>query len=222
MAAIRARWSNAMLPAMLTTAPARLLAAEANAPSRSWGPLHRHRMKLQPQHLGGDLDLAQLLSVARVREIAEDGHQGQVRHRLLQELQRLAEDVSSLQGQSRDVPSRPREAGHEPVANRSVATTMTMGIDTVAFRARGWPVRRRDDDVDLETHELGREARQAIQLPLGGSRLEGDVLPLDPTRARAGPVETRRPGDCRLRGRRETGSRSARLSRSARRRGRAP
>jgi hypothetical protein len=39
----------------------------------------------------------------------------------------------------------------------------------------------RDDDVHVETDEIGREARQAIAAPLRIAVLEADVLPLDPS-----------------------------------------
>jgi hypothetical protein len=39
----------------------------------------------------------------------------------------------------------------------------------------------RDDEVDLETDEIGREARQAIAAPLCIAVLDADVLPLDPS-----------------------------------------
>ena len=54
-----------------------------------------------------------------------------------------------------------------------------MGIVEVAsLAARVAAGPRRDDDVYLETHQLGRERREAIEFSLRISPLNDDVFPL--------------------------------------------
>ena len=56
---------------------------------------------------------------------------------------------------------------------------MTMGIVLVASLAARVDCRTsHDDDVYLETHQLGRKRRQAIEFPLCISRLNDDVFSL--------------------------------------------
>ena len=58
---------------------------------------------------------------------------------------------------------------------------MTIGIVVVASLGRqsGWRAPSRDDHVNLEPDQLGREFRQALGLPLGGPELDDEVLALD-------------------------------------------
>jgi hypothetical protein len=80
------------------------------------------------------------------------------------------------------VASRPRETRHEAGGHRVRGHHHDDGDrhGRLPRRVDGW-VGERDDDVDLETHELGRETGQPIQLLLGGAHLERDVLPIHPT-----------------------------------------
>ena len=57
---------------------------------------------------------------------------------------------------------------------------MTMGIVAVAsLAARVRSPTGCDDDVHLETHQLGRERGKPIEISLRGSPLNDNVFPLD-------------------------------------------
>ena len=76
-------------------------------------------------------------------------------------------------------PGRARLAT-KPFPTGSASCIMTMGIVTVASLAARVSCRTtRDDDVYLETHELGRERREAIEFSLCISPLNDNVFPLD-------------------------------------------
>jgi hypothetical protein len=49
------------------------------------------------------------------------------------------------------------------------------------LRSQGIGGHRSHDHVDFETHEIGCEVGEAVQLTLGKSILDGDVLSLDPS-----------------------------------------
>ena len=53
-----------------------------------------------------------------------------------------------------------------------------MGIVPVASLAARVTADRRDDDIDFETHELGRERRQAIEFSLCVAPFDNNVFPL--------------------------------------------
>ena len=68
--------------------------------------------------------------------------------------------------------TKPASTGSDP------APTITMGIVLVAFLA-ATDQRRPScyhDDINLETHQLGRKLREPIELSLRISVLDGDVL----------------------------------------------
>src|SRR4030095_1082074 len=75
-------------------------------------------------------------------------------------------------------PGRARLSTKPASTGSSPPPIITMGIVLVAFLA-AWTITLRScchDDINLETHQLGRKLREPIGLPLRISVLDGDVL----------------------------------------------
>ncbi len=110
----------------------------------------------------------------------EDGHAGERGDGLLEELQPFPTEFGLHDGQPRDVPPGPRQAGDEAAPTGSPLTTMTMGIVVVAC----WAARIADrpvdhEDIHLEPDQLGRERGEPLSLPVGIAVLQDDGLALD-------------------------------------------
>src|SRR5256885_6765677 len=80
---------------------------------------------------------------------------------------------------SGDVATRPRETGHEPVSDRIAHDRHDDGDrgGRLPYCTGRWRIQR-EDEVDLETGQLGRQTREPLDLPIGPSVLDEDVLTL--------------------------------------------
>src|SRR5262249_14293700 len=116
----------------------------------------------------------------RISSIPQNGHAGEPRKGLLEQLQ-------SLRGQLREKSARPADISAWPGRTGHVIDTCRVavnqeydrdGLRRLLCRASLGP-RLRHDQVDVETDELSREIRKALDVPRGVSTLDGDVLPFD-------------------------------------------
>jgi hypothetical protein len=114
--------------------------------------------------------------------IHENRDSREPRQDVLEQLQLLAVDPPpDGDGEPRDAPARPSEAGHQARA---------YGIDSQEHddgdrpgRVLGRYHRRRgsrNNDINPETHELGREVRKTIDVAVRKAIVDDDVLALDP------------------------------------------
>ena len=76
-------------------------------------------------------------------------------------------------------PGRARLAT-KPLPTGSPATAKTIGMADVACFAAGTRASRRDDDIDLEPDELGRDLGVALGAALRPAILDRDRATLDP------------------------------------------
>ncbi len=97
----------------------------------------------------------------------------------LNRLQPLGDEFRAQEGRARNIPTRPSETGHEPVANRIAHSHHDDGNGGGCLLC-GTASRRshRDDDIDLETGEFGRQSRKALDSPVRRSVFNQDVLAL--------------------------------------------
>jgi hypothetical protein len=143
------------------------------------GAAHLEDMYPHPDFGGGTLCLFNLESSGWFGRVPENGYLGQVRHGLLEKLQTLGDGLTSLPSQSRDIPPGVRKATHEPEADR-IRWHDHHDRDRLC---RGEPrlnrvVNRRNDDIDVELHQLGGEVREPRDVAMRPSPLYGDVLPI--------------------------------------------
>jgi hypothetical protein len=112
--------------------------------------------------------------------LPQQSHLGEVWNGLLEQLQPFAIDLRDLGAQSRDVASRTRKTRRKAGGDRVVRDHHDDGnrLGRLLRCLNGSPTAR-DDHIDLETHELVREARELFQPSTRGSNLERDVLPFD-------------------------------------------
>jgi len=98
---------------------------------------------------------------------------------LLEQLQALRDQLGAEVRQPGDVPTRPRETGHEPVSDRIANDRHDDGDrgGRLLYSTGRWRIRR-EDEVDLETGQFGRQTWEPLDLPIGRSVLNEDVLTL--------------------------------------------
>jgi len=102
------------------------------------------------------------------------------RKRFLEELETLALQVLRLEVQPGDVASGPRDAGDEPVADRlfhgRYDDRNSLGCVLSGQSCCGI---RCDDDIDVETHGLGRKLREALRCAASPAPFDHDVSTID-------------------------------------------
>ena len=121
-----------------------------------------------------------LLTIVRCPDgrIPEDSHAGKLGNNLLQKLQSFTAYLRGKRGQTSDVsPGRARLATN-PLLTGSLSNAMTMGIVQLLPWQDGLYRTTRDDNIYLETHQLGRKLGQSIEFSLRISVLNDNVFPL--------------------------------------------
>jgi hypothetical protein len=120
--------------------------------------------------------------LARTVRVREDPHTADLGNGFPEQLQPFAEGLGAhTVSHPRHISPRAREARDEPAPNR-------IGNGEHDDRDRRGGVlgrhdregRRCGDDIDLQPDQLGREVGQAVRPALRESRLDDDVLALDP------------------------------------------
>jgi hypothetical protein len=143
------------------------------------GTVHLQQLELEPQGLRRPRDLADDGSRHGMGRVQEDGHAGDPRHRVLEQLALLPNERRARAGDPRDIPAGPRQAADESRPNR-----IRQGDHDDGHRRRrllgcsgcGSPCR--DEDLDGEAHELGRQRGEPLVLPLGIAELQDEIIPL--------------------------------------------
>ena len=129
--------------------------------------------------MGRGLGFSQRRSVSRIGRVAQDRNARKCGKSCLEYLQPLSAQLSVQVGQPRNVPTRPSKAGNEPRADW-IGGDRHDDWDGRCRLLRGrrrWSTLR-NDSLDLESRQLGREVRKPFVLSLGRSILNDDVLAL--------------------------------------------
>src|SRR5713101_6786037 len=100
---------------------------------------------------------------------------------IVSQLQLFTAQLDSTPRQPRDVPTRARETSDEPSPNGIGDVQHDDGCTRGGIlSSQGRCCTGRDNDINLEPHQLGYKIRKPLQLPLRPSEFNGDVLPLHP------------------------------------------
>jgi hypothetical protein len=118
----------------------------------------RHHHELDPERLAGGLQRLSGWAVRRGRGTDEHADPRGPRHDLPENLQLLGDEIGLNEGQPGDVAAGPRQARHVPDADR-VGMRGEHDRDRRGRLARGLHLARgrRQDDIDVHAHELGRQ-----------------------------------------------------------------
>src|SRR5207245_9014721 len=115
-----------------------------------------------------------------IRRMPEDCDASELRNKLAEQLQALPGEISSVEGQSRDVAPRASQTWDESDSDRVGHTHKDDWHRRSRFLGRkGRRRRRSQDDVDLESHELFGKARKFLEAPIRESKFDGDILAVD-------------------------------------------
>ena len=116
--------------------------------------------------------------------IPEDGHPGQAGDGLREQLQLFPDQIGAEGGQPGDVPARTREAGYEPTAHRIGMIQHDNGDRRTGVLSRKgpWPGPRGQDDVNLQTNQVGGQVWKPFLSPLRKPVLDYEVPALDPAK----------------------------------------
>src|SRR5689334_16176141 len=120
-------------------------------------------LDLQSERFCRKFRVFQRLLVAGGVWSAHDGHAGEPRNDLLQQLQPLSTELIRKSGQPSNVSSRSRKASHEPRPNRVVIACHYNGNRSrCLLRGPGCCCTTGNDDINIETDQLRSKRRQAI------------------------------------------------------------
>ena len=181
------------------TASARPLLAARNAGSISLG-LVRLGIEASPPTLLRRVPSHLTLVRCPGWSNSEDGHPGEPRNNFLQKLQSFSAYLRGKRGQSSNVPTRPRKAGDEPIANRIGILRHDNGNrDRRFLGGTGCCRTSRDNDLYLETDQFSGKAGRRSSFP---SAYRHSITMFFPprTQARADPAGMPRCGPDRGRG----------------------
>jgi len=133
------------------------------------------------------------------RGCQEGSHTRESGNDLPEQLQAFGDQLRAEKGRPGDISTRPCQAGDQLVAD-GIGHHRRDDGERVGGLLGGTGCGRapRDNDVNLERHQLGRELGKPIRLPLRIPALEGQVLPLDVSELVQALVEWLENG-CRMR-----------------------
>ena len=140
------------------------------------------RDDFEAEGAGRRLNLAHFQYGEAISNIAQDRQAAQARDHLAQDFKALGSQIGSLTRQSSGVAARSRQTGDKagqrpglpPPRTRSGSLMSPASTATTAVGAR------RDDGVDLEPDELGRDFGEALLASLAPAILDRDGATLDP------------------------------------------
>ena len=146
------------------------------------GAPYLERMKLDSELPCWELDFFPTECGAAVLWIPEHSHAGELGNNFPEELQPFSNQLRDDLGQPRDVATGPRQALNKPSSNR-VTGRRHNDRDYPGSVFCGHSIARNgsDDEVNLETDQIGCEVRKAIVSPLRIPVLDADVLSLNPS-----------------------------------------
>jgi len=138
------------------------LKLHSQSPCRDLGSLHHFSRRTRAKSAG-------MQEGSDARNLGE---------RFLEQLQTLGNQLGAEEGQPRDIPTRPRDAGDQAVSDR-IAHNRRHNGDTGGrlLCGTGHGRTHHDDEVDLETGQLCREPRKPLDLPVRSSAFNDDALP---------------------------------------------
>ncbi len=136
---------------------------------------------LKAERAGCCLNLAHLQHGDGTADIGQNRQSAKTGNNLAQNFEPLAGKIGLLDRQAGDVAARSRQARDQTGADR-VARHRKYDRDSrrrllCCDDRRG---SRRDNDIDLEPDELGRDLGEALVAPLGPANLDRDSATLDP------------------------------------------
>ena len=136
---------------------------------------------LEAERAGRCLSLAHLQHGAGIADIGHDRQPAETGDNLAQEFESLAGKIGRLDRQAGDVAARSRQARDQAAANRVRRRREHDRDDRCRLlcRENGWGCLR-DDDIDLEPDELGRDLGVALAASLRPAILDRDGATLDP------------------------------------------
>src|SRR5262249_26173594 len=110
------------------------------------------------------LPFEHLIGIGR---IPQDGHAGRLGHRFLQQFQQFPADLGGLATHPREVPTRLREAGHQPHLHRIPHEGHNGNRSGGVLRCLGCWRPHGHEDVHREVDQLGGEGGEAVKRPRG-------------------------------------------------------
>src|SRR5512144_684366 len=110
----------------------------------------------------------------------QDRDEGDPRQTFPEQLQVLGYQLRTQEGGPREIPTGSGEAGHEAVSDRVAHGGRDDG-DRLGRLPRGAGSRGGpgDDEIDLETHELGRQIRETLHVSVRRAVFDQDVATFD-------------------------------------------
>ena len=139
-------------------------------------------MKLDSQLPCRELEFFPIECRACALWIPEHSHAGELGNHFLEQLQPFSSQLRAHLGQPRDVAAGPRQALNQPTRNRVTRSRHNDRDSPGSFLgSQSIGSNGSDDDVNLETDEIGCEVREAIASTLRIAVLDADVLSLDPS-----------------------------------------
>ena len=166
----------------MTRAPALAFVASSNALSKSLALRTSSEWSLTPSSRAGSWISFQSTVRGSALWIPEHSHAGELGNNFLEQLQPFSSQLRGYLGQPRDVAAGPRQALNKPNCNRVTRRRHNdRDCPGSIFGSQSIGTTGSDDDVNLETDEIGREVGKAIASTLRISILNADVLSLNPS-----------------------------------------
>jgi hypothetical protein len=110
----------------------------------------------------------------------EGSHTSEPGNDVSEQLQTLGDQLRAEKRRPRNIAARPCQAGDQLVADRIGHDSCDDGdrVRSLLGCLGRWRAPR-DNDVDLQPNQLGRQRGEPIRFPISVSPLYGQVLPLD-------------------------------------------
>ena len=126
--------------------------------------------------------LFELKHISRVIGLVKDGDTGKFRHRVFEQLQTLAAEIPGQVGKAGNVAAGTGKAFNKPCLDRIKPLTHHNDgnrLSRILGRADHRGPSCHDDDIDLESNQLGQKIRKPIALTFRIAVLGSDVLSFD-------------------------------------------
>ncbi len=146
------------------------------------GAPYLQRMQLDSQLPCRELNFFPIEYRTWVLWIPEHRHTRELGNHFPEQIQPFSSQLRTHLGQPCNVAAGPRQALNQPTGNRVIVTRHNdRDCPGSFFGSQRSGTSGSDDDINLETDEIGCEVREAITTTLRIAVLDGDVLALDPS-----------------------------------------
>ena len=135
---------------------------------------------LKAERARGGPNLVHFQHGGGVADIDQDRQTAKTGNDFAQEFDTFAATIGRLQRQAGDVAARPRQTGDGAGAERVRRQREHDRDGRCRLRCGGECISARDDDIDLEPDELGRDLGEALGATLPPAILDGDGTSIDP------------------------------------------